>query len=284
MKFGEFELFVVSDGTFLLDGGAMFGTIPKVLWERTNPADDRNRILMGLNCLLIRTPSENILVDTGLGNAYDEKFAFLYGVDKSETDLLRSLAAVGMQAADINKVILTHLHFDHAGGNCFQKEEGKFEPTFPNAIYYISQGELAYAKEPDPRSSPSYLPYTWEPLEKRGQVALISGDKEVAPGVTVLSAPGHTPNHQIVMVKSGGLTACFLADLVPTPSHLKTHYVMGFDLDALTAMKNKERVLKQAQVENWLLIFEHSPGVKAGYLTEDLKVEQVELASLSGKI
>ena len=280
MKFGEFELFVVSDGTFRLDGGAMFGTIPKVLWERTNPADERNRIVMGLNCLLIRTPTENILVDTGLGTAYDEKFAYLYGVDKSQTDLLRSLAATGVQAADINKVILTHLHFDHAGGNCFQEEDGEFKPTFPNAVYYINQGELAYAKEPDPRSKPSYLPYTWEPLEKQGQVGLISGNKEVAPGVTVLSAPGHTPNHQIVTVKSDGLTACFLADLVPTPSHLKTHYVMGFDLDALTAMKNKERILKQAQAENWLLVFEHSPEVKAGYLTEDLKVEPVELASL----
>ena len=280
MKFGEFELFVVSDGTFRLDGGAMFGTIPKMLWERTNPADDRNRILMGLNCLLIRTPTENILVDTGLGNAYDEKFAFLYGVDKSETDLLRSLAAAGVQAADINKVILTHLHFDHAGGNCFQKEEGKFKPTFPNAVYYINEGELAYAKEPDPRSSPSYLSYTWEPLEKRGQVALISGEVEVATGVAIMPAPGHTPNHQIVTVQSGGLTACFLADLVPTPSHLRTHYVMGFDLDALTAMKNKEWVLKQAQAENWLLVFEHSPEVKAGYLTEDLKIKPVELAAL----
>ena len=280
MKFGEFELFVVSDGTFRLDGGAMFGTIPRVLWERTNPADDRNRILMGLNSLLIRTPTENILVDTGLGAAYDEKFAFLYGVDKSQTELLKSLAAAGVQAADINRVILTHLHFDHAGGNCFRDKNGEFKPTFPNAVYYINEGELAYAKEPDPRSKPSYLPYTWEPLERQGQVALISGDVEVAPGVTILSAPGHTPNHQIVTVKSVGLTACFLADLVPTPSHLKIHYVMGFDLDALTAMKNKERVLKQAQAEDWLLIFEHSPGVKAGYLTEDLKVEPVELASL----
>ena len=287
MKFGELELFVVSDGTFQLDGGAMFGTIPKVLWERTNPADDRNRILMGLNCLLIRTPTENILVDTGLGNAYNEKFAFLYGVDKSQTELPRSLAAAGVQAADINKVILTHLHFDHAGWNCFQVEDSRngegdegFKPTFPNAVYYINQGELAYAKEPDPRSKPSYLPHTWEPLERRGQVELISGDEEIAPGVAVLSAPGHTPNHQIVTVKSDGLTACFLADLVPTPSHLKTHYVMGFDLDALTAMKNKGRVLKQAQAENWLLIFEHSSDIKAGYLTEDLRIEPVELASL----
>ena len=280
MKFGELELFVVSDGTFRLDGGAMFGTIPKILWERTNPADDRNRILMGLNCLLIRTSTENILVDTGLGNAYDEKFAFLYGVDKSQTELLRSLAAAEVQAADISKVILTHLHFDHGGGNCFQEGNGEFKPTFPNAVYYINQGELAYAKDPDPRSSPSYLPHTWEPLEKRGQVALTSGDEEIASGVTVLPAPGHTPNHQIVTMRSGEMTACFLADLVPTPSHLKTHYVMGFDLDPLTTMKNKEPVLKQARAENWLLIFEHSSDIKAGYLTEDLRIEPVELASL----
>ena len=280
MKFGELELFVVSDGTFRMDGGAMFGTIPKVLWERTNPADDRNRILMGLNCLLIRTSTENILVDTGLGNAYDEKFAFLYGVDKSQTELLRSLTAAGVQAADISKVILTHLHFDHGGGNCFQEGDGEFKPTFPNAVYYINQGELAYAKDPDPRSSPSYLPHTWEPLEKRGRVALTSGDEEIASGVTVLPAPGHTLNHQIVTVRSGEMTACFLADLVPTPSHLKTHYVMGFDLDPLTSMKNKEPVLKQARAENWLLIFEHSSDIKAGYLTEDLRIEPIELASL----
>ncbi len=277
MQFGEFELFVVSDGTFRLDGGAMFGTIPKVLWERTNPADDRNRILLGLNCLLIRTPGEAILVDTGIGTVYDEKFAFLSDVDKSETDLLRSLAAVDVRVADITKVILTHLHFDHCGGNCLQGSNGELKPTFPNALYYINQDELMYAKRPDPRSKPSYLPHTWDPLEKRGQVVLTDDDEEIAPGIAVMLASGHTANHQVVMVRSGGLTACFLADLVPTPSHLKTHYVMGYDLYPLTTMENKEQVLKQAREENWLLIFEHSPDVKAGYLTEELKIKPVKL-------
>ncbi|MCZ6677172.1 MAG: MBL fold metallo-hydrolase [Candidatus Poribacteria bacterium] len=277
MKFGEFELFIVSDGTFRLDGGAMFGTIPKPLWEKTNPADARNRILMGLNCLLIRMPRETILIDTGLGNVYDEKFAFLYDVDKSETELLRSLAAAGVGAADITKVILTHLHFDHCGGNCFPDANGELKPTFPNAAYYINQEELAYAKQPDPRSRASYLPYTWEPLEKRGQVVLTSGDEEIAPGVMVMLTPGHTQNHQSVMVRSGEQTACFLADLVPMPSHLKTHYVMGYDLFPATTMESKERVLKQAQAESWLLIFEHSPDVKAGYLSEGLKIAPVTL-------
>lgn len=280
MEFGEFELYLVSDGTFRLDGGAMFGTIPKVLWEKTNPADDRNRILLGLNCLLIRTPTQTILVDTGIGTVYDEKFAFLYGVDRSATALLRSLASVGVWAVDITKVILTHLHFDHSGGNCFREGNGELKPTFPNAAYYINRGELAYASQPDPRSKPSYLPHTWEPLEKRGQVILTSGDEEIAPGVAVMLTPGHTQNHQSIMVRSGGLTACFLADLVPTPSHLKTHYVMGYDLYPLTTMENKERVLKQAREENWLLIFEHSPDVKAGYLDDALKIKPVEMTPL----
>jgi glyoxylase-like metal-dependent hydrolase (beta-lactamase superfamily II) len=279
MKFGEFELFIVSDGTFRLDGGAMFGTIPKVLWEKTNPADDRNRILLGLNCLLIRTPTESILVDTGLGAVYDEKFAFLYDVDKAETDLLRSLLRLRVRAEDITKVILTHLHFDHCGGNCIQDGSGELIPTFPNAVYYINQDELAYAKQPDPRSRPSYLPHTWEPLETRGKVVLTSADEEIMSGITVMSSPGHTQNHQSIMVRSGGLTACFLADLVPTPSHLKTNYVMGYDLFPKSTMENKKRVLKRAQGENWLLIFEHSPDVKAGYLTEELKIKPVEMTA-----
>ncbi len=149
-------------------------------------------------------------------------------------------------------------------------------PTFPNAVYYINRDELGYAKRPDPRSKPSYLPYTFEPLENRAQVVLTSGDDELADGVVVMSSPGHTQNHQSVIVRSGGLTACFLAALVPTTSHLKTPYVMGYDLFPLTTMKNKQRVLKQALKGNWLLIFEHSPDVKAGYLTEDLKIKPVE--------
>mgnify|MGYP001204387269 CR=1 FL=1 len=280
MEFGEFELFVVGDGAFRLDGGAMFGTIPKVLWERTNPADDRNRIPLGLNCLLVRTPAETILIDTGLGMVYDEKFASLYDVDKSETDLLKSLAAAGMQASDITRVILTHLHFDHAGGTCFRDDNGELTPTFPNATYYINRNELAYARHPDPRSRPSYLPHTWEPLEQHDRVVLTFENDTIAPGVEMMSVPGHTQHHQAVLIRSASLTACFLADLVPTPSHLKTHYVMGFDLFPQATMENKERVLKQAHEENWLLIFEHSPDTTAGYLAEGLKLEPVDLTPL----
>jgi glyoxylase-like metal-dependent hydrolase (beta-lactamase superfamily II) len=280
MKFGEFELFVINAGTFRLDGGAMFGTIPKVIWEKSNPADERNRILLGLNCLLIRSPTEIILVDTGLGTIYDERFAFLYDVDRSQTNLVMSLDIAGVGASDVTKVILTHLHFDHCGGNCFKDDNGELKPAFANAVYYINRDELAYAKQPDHRSKPSYLSHNWEPLEEREQVILTSHDEEISPGVSVMSAPGHTANHQIVMVRSGGLTACFLADLVPTPSHLKTHYVMGYDLFPKTTMETKERVLKQAWEENWLLIFEHSAEITAGYLTPELQLKPVEMASL----
>ena len=158
MKFGAFELFIINAGTFRLDGGAMFGTIPKIIWEKTNPADERNRILLGLNCLLIRNTTETILVDTGMGTVYDERFAFLYDVDKSQTDLVDCLGTVDVRAADVTKVILTHLHFDHCGGNCFKAGNGELKPTFTNAVYYINRDELACAEQPDHRSKPSYLP------------------------------------------------------------------------------------------------------------------------------
>lgn len=282
MRLGEFELAVVSDGTFGLDGGAMFGTIPKVLWEKTNPADDRNRIRLGLNCLLIRTATDTIVVDTGLGTFYDEKFACLYDVDKSAGGLLRSLSEAGVEAEDVTKVILTHLHFDHCGGSCCRDQGGSPKPTFPRATYHVDREELACARAPDPRSRASYLPDTWEPLEEHGQLVFTCGEEEVAPGVALMATPGHTQNHRSVLIRSGGETACFLADLVPTPSHLRTHYVMGYDVLPVVTMENKGRVLRQAREEGWLLIFEHSPDACAGYLNEDGALEPVNVEAGGG--
>ncbi len=267
MKFGEFELFVLSDGLFKLDGGAMFGVVPKVLWEKTNPANGSNRILLGLNCLLIKTPTDLILVDTGIGWHYDEKFASIYGIDKS-TDLIKSLDEHGFSPQDITKVILTHLHFDHCGGNVYKNQEGSLSPTFPNAIYLVQKGEMEYAKNPDPRSKGSYLAHTWEPVEASGQLQLITGNQEIVPGVEVFVTGGHTRDHQIVIIRSGEQVACFLADLVPTSSHLKTPYVMAYDLYPKTTMEMKEKILKQATSEHWLLFFEHAPRIKAGYIYE----------------
>ena len=279
MKFGDFELFVLSDGKFKLDGGAMFGVVPKVLWEKTNPPNEMNRIELGLNGLLIKTNDDIVLVDTGIGENYNEKFFEMFEIDKS-TSLLKSLNSRSLKPDDITKVVLTHLHFDHCGGNCSKDENGELKPTFPNATYYFQQDEFEYAKKPDPRSRGSYLAQNWQAIEESDQVQLISGNQEIIPGVEVFTTGGHTQNHQIVKVHSDGKTACFLADLVPTDSHLKTAYVMGYDLYPKTTMEMKEKVLKQALQENWLLIFEHAPSVKGGYLTEKegkLRIEEVEI-------
>ena len=279
MKFGDFELLVLSDGTFKLDGGAMFGVVPKVIWERTNPPNEMNRIDMGLNSLLIKTSNDVVLVDTGIGENYNEKFLKMFEIDKS-TNLLKALHSVGVAPEDITKVVLTHLHFDHCGGNCTKDENGELKPTFPNATYYFNEKEFEYANSPDPRSRASYLAQNWQAVEASGQLQLISGNQEIVPGVELFTTGGHTQNHQIVKIHSGGKTACFLADLVPTDSHLKTAYVMGYDLYPKISMEMKAQVLKQALQENWLLIFEHAPSVRAGYLTEKegkLQIEEVEI-------
>jgi glyoxylase-like metal-dependent hydrolase (beta-lactamase superfamily II) len=265
MQFGHLELFLVRDGTFRLDGGAMFGQVPKVLWERTHPADERNRILLGLNCLLVRTPEEIILIDTGLGDMHDEKFAYLYAVDKSAHSLQTDLAAAGVTPEQVDKVVLSHLHFDHCGGNC-QRRDGKVVPTFPNATYHVNRSEFETAKNPDPRSRPSYQPHTWEVLEETGRLVFTEHDEQIAPGIELLSTPGHTLHHQSVLVRSQGRTACFLADLAATSAHLKTNYVMGFDLYPVLTMESRDRVLKQAAAEEWLLFFEHAADLLAGVL------------------
>jgi len=239
MKFGDFELFVLSDGKFKLDGGAMFGVVPKVLWEKTNPPNEMNRIELGLNSLIIKTNDDIVLVDTGIGENYNEKFFEMFEIDKS-TSLLKSLNSISLKPDDITKVVLTHLHFDHCGGNCSKDENGELKPTFPNATYYFQQDEFEYAKKPDPRSRGSYLAQNWQAIEESDQVQLISGNQEIIPGVEVFTTGGHTQNHQIVKVHTDGKTACFLADLVPTDSHLKTAYVMGYDLYPKTTMDEGE--------------------------------------------
>ncbi len=265
---GEFEIFVVSDGKFKLDGGAMFGVVPKVVWQRTNPANENNRIQLGLNCLMIKTANDLILVDTGIGGFHDAKFSSMFEIERGG-GLVGQLAENGVQPEDVTRVILTHLHFDHCGGNCTRAEDGTLRPTFPNAVYHCNRGEFDYAQDPDARSRASYLAQNWDALKVAGQLQFNDGDAEIVPGISVRVTGGHTRDHQIVMIESGDRKACFLADLVPTDSHLKTPYVMGYDLYPGTTMKVKQEVLQQALAEQWLLLFEHAPSVQAGYLVQD---------------
>ena len=280
MKLGNLDIFVLSDGLFRLDGGAMFGVVPRVLWEKSDPPDEKNRILMGLNCLLVIRGKEKILIDTGIGDKFDAKFGGMFSVQREKT-LLDQLADLSLQPEDITHVIMSHMHFDHIGWNTRRNAAGEIAPTFPHATYFAQRGEYEAANHPDERSRASYLKWNWEALEKSGQLQLLDGTCEVLPGIESFLAPGHTLYHTIVKVKSAGKTAAFMADLVPTTSHLKTAYVMGYDLYPKLTMENKPKILQQAFEEKWLLIFEHAPRIKAGYLQQaaegNWKVEQIKL-------
>ncbi len=267
-KVGDFELHVITSGFFRLDGGAMFGTVPKMLWEKTNPADKKNRILLAMNILLVRTGKDNILIDTGIGNKGDEKFNAIFGVeDYQPMDGL--LGAAGLKASEIDIVINTHLHFDHAGGNTIMDSEGKYMPTLPNARYIIQRGEWDDAIHTNERTKASYRNEDFLPLKDAGVVKFVEGDTEITEGIKVIRTPGHNRNHQCVLIESANKKAFYLGDLAPTASHIPFPYIMGYDLFPLETLENKKRILNQAADEGWLLIFEHDPKVKTGYLKKD---------------
>lgn len=267
MKFGEMELFVLSDCRLRLDGGAMFGVVPKALWSRKMPADERNRISLGTNCLLIRAAGKTLVVETGIGGKTDEKFNDIYAVERPQ-GLVQALAGQGVSSKDVDIVINTHLHFDHCGGNTERREDGEIAATFPNAEYVVQQGEYDHAQNPTDRDRASYLPENYEPLARSGQLQLVAGDTEIIPGVEVVRVPGHTEHQQCVRLRSGGRTAFFFADLVPTTAHLPFAWLMGYDLFPLTTLEQKKRWIPQAVEEGWLCLFAHDPEVPAAYLSE----------------
>lgn len=268
MKLGKFEIYPIITGYFRLDGGAMFGVIPKVLWEKTNPPDENNRILLTLRCCLINTGKELVLIDTGIGNKNNEKFTNIYQVQK-EINLEKSLATIGISPNDINIVIDTHLHFDHCGGNTKIDSDGKIVPTFPNAQYYIQKDEWQAANNPDRRSRASYLKENFVPLQEANLVRLVDGDAIITEGIEVIKTSAHTFGHQVVKVSSERQTLIYWADLIPTASHLNLPYLMSYDLFPLQTMEQKERLLNQALRENWISFFEHDPQIGMAYLTQE---------------
>ncbi len=261
------EIFVLSDGRFRLDGGAMFGVIPKVLWQKRMPADERNRITLGLNCLLIRAAGKTLIVETGTGDKGDAKWNDIYGIDHS-VSLLNSLKQRGVRPEEVDLVINTHLHFDHCGWNTRRDKNGRVVPTFPRARYLVQRGEYDHARAPTERDQASYLKENFQPLADSNQWDWFDGDKEILPGVEVVRMPGHTRDMQCVRLTSGGRTAFFLADLVPTTHHLGLPWIMGYDLYPLTTLENKKRVLPEAVRNEWLCLFAHDPEVPAAYLRE----------------
>lgn len=253
-------------GSLWLDGGAMFGVVPKPLWSRRTEVDDRNRIPLAMRCLLVETGGCRILVDTGLGGKEGEKFRDIYGVADAGTPtrLVRSLREVGVGPADIDVVVNTHLHFDHAGGNTERGEDGCARPAFPNARYIIRRGEWEFARLENERVRASYLEDNFIPLETAGCVDFVEADGEVAPGVHVVCTPGHTPHHQSVLIEMGGLRLLYLADLVPTRAHVPLPWIMGYDVEPLVTLESKRQMLTRAAEEGWLLGFEHDPSVAWG--------------------
>ena len=267
---GDFELTVVSDGTYFLDGGAFFGVVPKKLWSKKVTADDQNRVVTGLNSLLVRTGEKNILIETGIGNKLSEKMVRIYG---QPARLLDNLHAAGVAPEDIDIVINSHLHFDHCGWNTV-RNDGRIVPTFPRAKYYAPEGEWQYARHPSERDAISFISENYDPLVESGQMTLVRGGEEIVPGISVKTFPGHTARMLAVIVSSGGrdnkkMTACYISDLIPTSAHISVTWGMAFDLYPLETIESRKKYYAQAIPERWLTVFTHDDQTPWGYVERD---------------
>ncbi|HLY63625.1 MAG TPA: MBL fold metallo-hydrolase [Terriglobia bacterium] len=256
MKLGKVDIHVLSDGDFALDGGQMFGVVPKVLWEKKMPADARNRIRMGLNCLLVQNESQNILIETGIGEKFDAKLNDIYAVNHTTT-LPAELKKKGLELSDIHMVINTHLHFDHCGWNT-RPDHGRLVPTFPKARYVVQREEWEHALQPTERDRASYVADFF--LAAEAQTMFLEGNAQIVPGISVEVTPGHNRNMQCVRIESEGETAYFISDLVPTEAHLRFPWIMAFDLYPMETLSNKQRLLPQLAEQEAVVIFPHDPN------------------------
>jgi glyoxylase-like metal-dependent hydrolase (beta-lactamase superfamily II) len=262
---GDFELTVFSDGNYYLDGGTFFGVIPKVMWEKRMKPDQHNRLHAGLNSLLVRTGSHNVLIETGIGNKLSEKMIKIYS---QPAKLLENLSSGGIAPDDIDIVINTHLHFDHCGWNTVTRGE-RAVATFPKAKYYAPEGEWQHGRQQLERDRISYISDNYDPLIESGQMHLLHGDQEIVPGISVKVFPGHTAHMQAVIIKGGGRTACYISDLIPTRAHIDLTWGMSFDLFPLQTIESKKRYYAESMPQKWLTVFTHDPHEPWAYIERD---------------
>lgn len=268
MKIGKYEIFSIKSGMFKLDGGAMFGVVPKVLWNKTNPADDLNRINLATRSLLLVSEKRKILVDTGIGNKFDEKFKNIYAVENLTIDEV--IKQKGINPDTITDVVITHLHFDHAGGST--KISGdEIIPTFRNAKYHIQKGHYEWALNPSEKDRASFLKDDFLPLQDFNQLVLTEGEFKLDDEIEIIVSNGHTPFQQHLKISDGKQTLFYCGDMIPTSSHIPYPYVMSYDLYPLTTIEEKKKILPQAYEENWILFFEHDPDISAVTLKESKK-------------
>lgn len=274
---GSLRIHALQAGLQQLDGGAMFGVVPKTLWERKIPADAKNRIPLGMRCLLIEHPDGLVLVDTGAGNKESAKFYGIYGIENTPvgavgpTQLESALAEAGFAPGDVTLVIDSHLHFDHAGGNTRLGEGGIAALSFPNATYIVRRGEWDWAHRANERTSASYFAHNYDPLQAAGRLELPDADIELLRGISLRRTPGHTPHHQGIMVESGSDKLFYLADLAPTTSHVPLPWIMGYDVEPLVTLETKRALWAEAASDGWTMMFEHDSVNAFGRIVADGK-------------
>ena len=262
MKIGSYTLSSIETGTFALDGGAMFGVVPWVFWTKTNPPDERNRVTLAARCLLLVGDTRVILIDVGNGTKFTDKQKDIFRLDNSKNDLMSSLRTHGIHPADVTDVVLTHLHFDHAGGST-RIEQGKLVPSFPNARHFVQREHWNLSQHPSERDRASFMNNDFALLKESGLLHLVDGEQEILPGIRVLVTNGHTASQQLPLISDGTTSLLYACDLIPFTSHLPYPYVMGFDVRPLVTLEEKKKILPLAQENDWILFFEHDPQVEA---------------------
>jgi len=279
IKVGQYQAFILETGEFWLDGGAVFGIIPKALWSKRVPSDERNRVRLAVRCLLLVGADRIILVDTGLGDRYNAKLQEIYRINPAGRTLRGALSETDVSPEAVTDVVITHLHFDHCGG-ALEYLDGEARPVFPHAVYHVQRANYAWALKPCALDRNSYIPANFLPLETMGRLRLLDGTAELAPGIQMLVTHGHTPGLQSVLVHDPAQPLFFGADLFPCSNHLQPIWISAFDLDPVRMVADKQHFLTRIPAENWRLVFPHDPQIAVAAVTRNTVCDEIEIKPL----